>query len=73
MPAAPASCCAAQLIRWQLLLNNICRYGRHADAILDFTTVLNTRPRFANARFRRAFSYKYAARRELPLSFHHHA
>jgi tetratricopeptide (TPR) repeat protein len=38
--------------------NTARRYGRHPDAILDFTTVLNSRPRFANARFRRAFSYK---------------
>jgi len=33
-------------------------FGRHDDAIIDFTTVLDARPRFANARFRRAFSYK---------------
>ena len=38
--------------------NILCRFGRHSDAILDFTTVLTARPRFANARFRRAFSYK---------------
>ena len=38
--------------------NTLRRYGRHSDAILDFTTVLAARPRLANARFRRAFSYK---------------
>jgi hypothetical protein len=42
----------------ELSVTCVCRFGRHADAILDFTTVLNARPRFANARFRRAFSYK---------------
>jgi hypothetical protein len=43
-----------------LTLTSTSRFGRHADAVLDFTTVLNARPRFANARFRRAFSFKRA-------------
>ena len=29
--------------------NTLRRYGRHSDAILDFTTVLAARPRLANA------------------------
>lgn len=47
--AFPALCCSVK---------RVFRFGRHADAVLDFTTVLNARPRFANALFRRAFSYK---------------
>jgi hypothetical protein len=49
---------AASLVPSLFVLHFCFRFGRHSDAILDFTTVLNARPRFANARFRRAFSYK---------------